>query len=96
MVSLVNTQWAREQLPDREIIPLSEFSDTKISLRAANQTDLKIRGVLLIDFSLPKLEFAVTTPFLVTDEPITTPIIGYNLIRFITEKSSEKGLCDIV
>ena len=96
MVSLVNSCWVRAHLPDLEVMPVSEFSDTNITLRAANQTNLNIKGVALIDFSLPKLNFSVKTPFLVTDETLSAPIIGYNLICFITQQCSSDGIQEII
>ena len=96
MVSLVNCKWVENEIPDLEILPLSEFSDTPITLRAANQTNVKIHGVALINFSLPKLNFAVQTPFLVTNDCLSSPIIGYNLIRFITDRCSMDELKEVI
>jgi hypothetical protein len=81
MVSLVDRGWARRMCPGAEIFPVSSFLDEKLRLRAANSSEIKFDGVLLLDFALEKgkVEFAV--PVLVSSTPMAEPILGFNVIE---------------
>ena len=88
MVSLISADWLKVQFPDQKLYPVNEFTNHNevISLRAANNSEMKLEGIAMLDFKLPSLNFMVTTPFLVTTAALNYPIIGFNLIKHITKK----------
>ena len=90
MVTLVDRAWAKRYCPSDEILPVSAFLDEKLQLRAANSSEIRFDGVLLLDFGLEKdkVEFAV--PVLVSSTPIAEPILGFNVIEdFVVNGTSE-------
>ena len=88
MVSLVDRRWVRRYCPNEELLPVSMFMDEKLKLKAANSSEIKFDGVLLLDFGLEKgkVEFAV--PVLVSSKPIAEPILGYNVIEDVIVNGS--------
>ena len=93
MVSLVSSNWLGKEFPKQNILPLNNFmpQNETISLRAANNTELDLVGIALLNFTLPSLNFKTIVPFLVTNNLVSYPIIGFNVIKYITEncKSEE-------
>ena len=90
MVTLVDRAWAKRYCPLDEILPVSAFLDEKLQLRAANSSEIRFDGVLLLDFGLEKdkVEFAV--PVLVSSTLIAEPILGFNVIEdFLVNGTSE-------
>ena len=91
MVCLFSHKWLKEKLPKQEIISISDFTgDRDLKLRAANNSELALEGVAIVNITLPGLNFNVRTPFLVTNDLISDPVIGYNLIEFITNQCSNE------
>ena len=88
MVTLVDRGWKRRHCPDEELLPVSMFMDENLKLKAANSSEIKFDGVLLLDFGLEKgkVEFAV--PVLVSSKPIAEPILGYNVIEDVVVHGS--------
>ena len=90
MVSIVDRSWVKKRFPKKLILPVSMFLDEQLRLRAANSSEIKFDGVLLLDFGLEegKVEFAV--PVLVSSSPITEPILGFNVIEdFVVNGDAE-------
>ena len=86
MISLINNKWLSEEFPDTEIHSIDSFIGTQegqFSLKAANNTDISIIGVSLFDFGIPDNKINLKVPFIVTDQPLGDPIIGYNVIEHI-------------
>ena len=69
MVSLVSTKWLREEFPEQKVFTIQSFtdSDETISLRAANNSELPLEGIAMLDFMLPssytpyKIRYAIKT-----------------------------------
>ena len=60
---------------------VSEFFDDKLSVRAANSTEVKYDGVVLFDFNLNGVEEeGFVIPVLVASGDIVEPILGYNVL----------------
>ena len=85
MVSLVDRNWARENFPHKKIHSVSEFLEEREQLRvtAANSTDVKIDGVMLLEFTLGKAGGEFYVPVLVGSEDVVEPILGYNVIEHL-------------
>ena len=91
MVSLVGRNWVREHYPDEKIYSVSEFFNDNLSVRAANSTEVKYDGVVLLDFSLNGLEGeGFVIPVLVASDEIVEPILGYNVIEHLIVSGTDK------
>ena len=82
MVSLINEEFLNENFLGKEMYSVEEFLDNKLNLSAANNTEVPIEGVVLLDFAIDK-SMLFKIPFLVTKENISNSIIGYNTIEHL-------------
>ena len=82
MVSLLNLDWLRANFPTIDLQPISAFLDDgegEVRFRAANNTEVVMRGCVVLTFTIGGNSFPV--PFLVTDAELSQPIVGYNVIE---------------
>ena len=90
MVSLINFDWFEERFPAKPIQSVHEFLEgDNLHLCAANNTNLEVEGVAILEFSIEK-NFNVPVPFLITKNKLNQPIIGYNVIEHVV-LSEKKG-----
>ncbi len=90
MVSIVDRPWAKKRFPDKLILPVSMFVDEQLRLTAANSTEIKFDGVLLLDFGLEEGKAEFSVPVLVSSTPISEPILGFNVIEdFVINGNAE-------
>ena len=83
MVSMVSTDWLEENVSDAMIMTVEEFLEgDKLHLCAANNTNVDVEGVVVLDVSIGS-SLKTPVPFLVTKDKLSTPIIGYNLIKHL-------------
>ena len=52
MISLMNKRVVEEKFPNVKIHSVEEFLGTGLKLSAANQTELQIEGIVLMDFGV--------------------------------------------
>ena len=82
MISLVDVNWVKENTPNIELRPISDFiEEEKVEFKAANNTDVVMLGSVVLKFTLGENCFPV--PFLVTNEKLLHPILGYNVIEYL-------------
>ena len=81
MISLMNKKVVEEKFPNLKIHSVEEFLGTGLKLAAANQTELQIEGIVLMDFGVEKSDILFQIPFIVTEEEVKEIIIGYNVIE---------------
>ena len=85
MICLVDRRWLRRHFPGKKIESVSEFLKREgvkeLKLRAANATEIKLDGVVVVNFSLKEGEEGIAVPMLVASENIAQPILGYNVIE---------------
>ena len=94
MISLMDLKWVQKYFPEKKILPVKEFlKSDDLQVRAANSTVIPFEGVVLLEFCLPNDLQAVTVPFLVTDQDINEPILGYNVIEHLVLKNKGRK-CD--
>ena len=97
MITLVSRKWAKENFPNKKIHSITEFleeNEEELHVTAANKTEVKIEGVILLDFSLDASGVAFPVPVLVGTDDVE-PILGYNVIKHLVLKGSseqQKGL----
>ena len=51
--------------------------------KVANNTDVSIEGAMTLDFSLPNSKQNFLVPFIVTKEPLSNPILGFNVVEHL-------------
>ena len=89
MISLMNIKFLTDKFPAVKIHSIEEFlGDVTLNLSAANNTDVPVEGVALLDFAVGKSAL-FKIPFLITKEAISNPIIGYNTIEHLVNNYKE-------
>ncbi len=96
MVSVVDKAWVTQHFPENELLSVEEvLGDDKLEIRAANDTEISLEGVILLQFSLRRDSPGFTIPFLVTDQKISEPIVGYNVIEHLVINGEENEICEL-
>ena len=81
-VSMIGKEWIRKHAPLSTIMDLSELMGRKLDVISAGGDKIPYEGVVLLDFHLDGYS-KLSVPFIVPKENISTPIIGYNVIRHV-------------
>lgn len=92
-VSIITEHLLKEELPDLEIRDINELlgMDSDLKLTAANGTSIPYKGWVEATFRLNGEEDKeVTVPFLVTQEYLEQPIIGYNVIELFVKDNDNR------
>ena len=80
MICLMNTRVLCQNFPGLKMHSVEEFMGTRLSLSAANKTELGIVGIVLFDFSIEKDKILFQIPFVISDD-VHEVILGYNVIE---------------
>ena len=92
-VSIVPENLLKRLLPDVPIKDISELVDMELNLTAANGTTIPYKGWIDLTFRLSSPESELSVPFLVTEEILETPLVGYNVIEeILQEKNGNESL----
>ena len=84
MVSLLNEEFVNENFPDAKIETVAEFLGKEdLKLTVANKKEMSVIGVVVLQFGIAGMPDMFEIPFLVTDEPLSQPILGYNTIEYL-------------
>ena len=95
MVSMVSSKWLQENLPDVNPMSISNFLEgDNLSLCAANNTKVGVEGIVVLDFGIGD-NYKTPVPFVVTNDNLAQPIIGYNFIEEVI-KSDVKDLPEML
>ena len=86
MISLIHKDFLEDNFPGVEMYSVADFMENdSLKFTATNQTELCVDGVVVLNFGIENNLKLFQVPFLVTMEPISKPIIGYNTIEhFVT------------
>ena len=86
MISLINKYFLEDHFPAVEMYSVADFMEhNSLKLTTANQTELCVDGVVVLNFGIENDHKLFQVPFLVMMEPFSKPIIGYNTIEhFVT------------
>ena len=88
MLSVISKTFSAQTF-NKEIYAVEEFLGEKsLSLSAANNTEVPVEGVVLLDFGGKENMFQI--PFLITKEDIACTILGYNAIEHIVLNFTEE------
>ena len=96
-VSVVSLDFVKGILSDVAIRDVQELVSTNLQVKAANGSAIPYLGWIDVQFDLetqggPSYQYQV--PFLVTEEDIPEPIIGFNVIReMVLNSQSVPGIC---
>ena len=80
-VSILSENFVRENFPREKIKEISELLDCNFNVTAANGTQIPYKGWVEIEFKLKHNQETIIVPFLVTNEVIDLPLVGYNVIE---------------
>ena len=87
MVSLLNKLFVLENFPDAKIESIAEFLGEEdvndLKLTVANKKEMSVVGVVVLQFGVQGMADMFEIPFLVTDEELSQPILGYNTIEYL-------------
>ena len=91
MISLISKDFLDDQFPGVEIHSVADFIENdSLTLTAANQMELFVDGVVLLKFGIENDCELFQVLFLVTSEPISKPIIGYNTMEHLVTTFENK------
>ena len=79
MIAMMGKKFKDEHFPDKKLHTVSEFLGEKLSISAANNSEIPIEGVVVVDCTINNAQFPV--PFLVTRGNLDNPIIGTNIMK---------------
>lgn len=82
-VSIISTDFVSNNFPEVEVRNIAELLDSELKLTAANGSAIPYRGWVELKFRLAPSHRELSVPFLVTDEELDAPLIGYNVIEEI-------------
>ena len=93
-VSLINKSWLQSNHPTSEILSLEEFLEgDSMHLFAANSSKVEIEGVVTLMFNVGG--FSVSVPFIVSNSPLSHPIIGFNVIQHLVFEGGDNS-CELL
>ena len=90
MISLINKGFLLKNFPGVKIESIGEFTGENFSLTAANKSEVRVEGVVVLTFGVGESGGLFRVPFLVTEEEISAPIIGYNIIAHLVSNFKEQ------
>ena len=82
----------RRNFPGITVKNISELLNSELNLTAANGGEMPYIGWVELNFRLLLSKEELAVPFLVTDQSLDTPIIGFNVIEEIVKTSSEDAV----
>ena len=83
-ISLMGRDFLEENFPGAKMYSVSEFlGDEGLTLTAANQTELSVVGVVVLSFGAEENSSLFDVPFLITSDPVSSIILGYNVIEYL-------------
>ena len=90
MVSMVDRTWLDSHFPAEKVESLEDFlaGDT-LHLLAANNRKVALDGVVTLSFQIGDISLPV--PFVVSQDPVSQPIIGYNVIKHLIFEGGEES-----
>ena len=88
-VSLVDKDWLADSYPDAEVDSLETFlKGDNLHLFSANSRKISVCGVATLNVEIAG--FPVQVPFIVSDDPVSQPIIGYNVIKHLVFEGGDE------
>ena len=95
-VALISQMWLNENFPGKEIKNVSELLGQELFLKVANNSKLEYLGYTEIVLRISDHSELLMVPFLVTEEEVNMPVIGYNVIEEIVKGEIQMNKPNIV
>ena len=80
-VSTVSEQFLKHNFPGTNLRNISELIECELNVTAANGTPIPYKGWAELRFTLSKYNEPIIVPFLVSQESIDLPLVGFNAIE---------------
>ena len=91
MVSIVDRSWLKKLFPAKEVLPVSTFLEgEKLIISAANSSEIKFDGVVLMDLGLKEGRVEYPVPILVSSSLMAQPILGFNVIEDLVMNGNQE------
>ena len=88
-VSLVSLNWLSSFADPPEVNSLESLIGANITLSGASGKSIPYVGFVYLPVQLKGQDEALDVPFLVTDSDLSSPIIGYNVIKAVAEEKKK-------
>lgn len=99
-VSIVEKSWVQTALPNVKIQPLETLlSDHPLKVIAANGTDVPFEGWIEVLLEVQSSKYGsafLYVPMLVSQDKLSTPLLGFNVIQEIRENSDQSDNISLV
>ena len=93
-VSLLSLRWLKRNLQDFQIEDISTVMDGELEVEGVNGKSIPYVGIVRLPVDIGN--FALEVPFLVTQEQIVDPIIGFNVLQeMIGETEADQGISNL-
>ena len=89
-VALISRTWLDENFPEKPIKDVSELLGHELFLKVANNSHLDYLGYVEIVFKMSDNAEPLMVPFLVTEEEVEIPLVGYNVIEEVAKHEKDK------
>ena len=90
-LSMISTSFIREHFQNVLIRDVGDLLDGDLNLTAANGSDIPYRGWVELDLQIGDSEHVLSVPFLVTDEKVRVPLVGFNVIEHLIKFNKVNG-----
>ena len=92
-VSILSARWLQNHFPTASVKPVQELFEGDITIKSASGDSIEFEGYVELDFQLSLDSKILEVPFLVTNTvEVERPIIGYNVIKHLGQKTDEISL----
>lgn len=92
-ISLMGKDYLEKNFPGVEIHSVEDFIGGEgLKLSAANQTEVSLNGVVVFSFGAEVGEELFQVPFLISPDPISSPIFGYNTIEYLVTNFADRDV----
>ena len=92
MISVVDKTWVNSNFPGKKVYSIDEILDENTQFHAANSTEIEINGVILLYFTLKDNLEGFVLPLLVTNQELSNPILGYNVIEHLVLNGNKEEI----
>ena len=86
-VSLISEDHLKQICPEAKVQNISTLLNSNLRLTAANGLEIPFRGWKKLSFQLENNDTILLVPFLVTNDSMEMPLIGYNVIKELAIQS---------
>ena len=95
MVSVVSKKWLKKNFPKLKLRDVSELVERSIDVQTANRKNMPCEGWVELSFRLSSGP-VLRVPFLVMQDEIATPIIGFNVIVEMLKEGSVDLIAEVM